>query len=129
MQDYRRLLVWQKAHKHVLNVRDSTNRFPRAGYASIKAQLVKSCESIPFNIVEGCGARSQPEFARFLDISIKSASETEYQLELAKDYAIMSQSDWESLAGATVEIRKMLCGLRRRVLERDDKSNPDSGEK
>ena len=119
MQDYRRLLVWQKAHRHVLSVRDSTNRFPRTGYASLKAQLTKSCESIAFNIVEGCGARSQLEFAKFLDISIKSASETEYQLELARDYSVMSQSDWVSLSEATIEIRRMLCGLRKTVLERN----------
>ena len=120
MQDYRRLLVWKKAHNHVLNVRDSTNRFPRSGYASLKLQLIKSSESIPFNIVEGCGARTQPEFARFLDVSIKSASETEYQLELARDYSIMTLSEWEMLSGATIEIRKMLCGLRKRVIEDDN---------
>ena len=117
MQDYRRLSVWKKAHAHVLSVRDSTNRFPRSGYSSLKLQLIKSSESIPFNIVEGCGARTQAEFARFLDISIKSASETEYQLELARDYSVMTVSDWEKLSNATIEIRKMLCGLRKRVLE------------
>jgi four helix bundle protein len=129
MQDYRRLLVWKKAHQHVLNVRDSTNRFPRAGYAPLKAQLIKSCESIPFNIVEGCGARTQPEFARFLDISIKSTSETEYQLELARDYSVMAQTEWSSLSEATIEIRKMLCGLRKRVLDgnESDPGKPDPG--
>ncbi len=120
MQDFRRLSVRKKAHTHVLNVRDSTNRFPRSGYSSLKMQLIRSCESIPFNIVEGCGARTQAEFARFLDISIKSASETEYQLELARDYSVMSVSDWERLSTATIEIRKMLCGLRARVIKRDD---------
>lgn len=104
----------------MLNVRDATNRFPRSGYASLKGQLIKSCESIPFNIVEGCGARTRLEFARFLDISIKSATETEYQLELAHDYSVMVKSDWEKLSSATIEIRKMLCGLRTRVLEKKD---------
>ena len=116
MQDYRRLLVWKKAHAHVLNVRDATNRFPRSGYATLKGQLIKSCESIPFNIVEGCGATSQSEFARFLSISIKSASETEYQLELARAYTVLEAPEWEELSNATIEIRKMLCGLRKKVI-------------
>ena len=116
MQDYRRLLVWKKAHAHVLNVRDATNRFPRSGYAPLKLQLMKSCESIPFNIVEVCGAATQPEVARLLSISIKSTSETEYQLELAHAYTVMKDADWEKLANATIEIRKMLCGLRKKVL-------------
>jgi len=119
MQDYRRLLVWKKAHAHVLNVRDATSRFPRSGYANLKMQLMNSCESIPFNIVEGCGATTQAEFARFLSISIKSASETEYQLELARDYTVMKTAEWEKLSSSTIEIRKMLCGLRKKVLNED----------
>jgi four helix bundle protein len=70
--------------------------------------------------VEGCGASSRKEFARFLDISIKSATETEYQLQLARDYSVMSLSDWESLTDETVQIRKMLCRLRARLLEDGD---------
>ncbi|HEX6576605.1 MAG TPA: four helix bundle protein, partial [Gemmatimonadaceae bacterium] len=100
----------------VLKVRDAINRFPRSGYSPLKEQLKRSSESIPFNIVEGCGARSQADFARFLDFSIKSASETEYQLELARSYKIMSEEAWKDLSSATVEIRKMLCGLRKKVL-------------
>ena len=124
MQDYRRLVVWQKAHAHVLDVRASTNRFPRSGYSSLKLQLIKSCESVAFNIVEGCGARSQADFARFLDVSIKSASETEYQLQLARDYGVMAAPDWEKLSNATIEIRKMLCGLRARVIEDHKEERP-----
>jgi len=31
MQDYRKLLVWRKAHALVLNVRKSSQRFPASG--------------------------------------------------------------------------------------------------
>ena len=127
MQDFRKLDVWHESHAHVLNVRKATHRFPRSGYAPLKNQLIGSTESIPFNIVEGCGASTQKEFARFLDISIKSSSECEYQLELARDYGILPLDDWEPLAKKRVTIRKMLCGLRARVLESlDDSSEGDT---
>ena len=116
MQDYRRLHVWARAHSHALNVRKASRRFPRSGYASLKAQITTAAESIAFNIVEGCGSRSPKEFARFLDISIKSAFELEYQLTLARDYRVLTDKDWKTLSEETIDIRKMLCGLRAKVL-------------
>jgi four helix bundle protein len=120
MQDYHNLDVWHEAHAHILAVRKATNRFPRSGYATLKRQLTGAVESIAFNIVEGCGAATQREFARFLDISIKSSCETEYQLELAGDYEILPDAQRNTLSQKTVQIRKMLCGLRARVIESID---------
>src|SRR5437867_1628034 len=97
MQDYRRLRVWKKAFALALNVRRATTRFPRRGFAELKAQTCRSVESIVVNIVEGCGGQSPKEFARFLDISIKSSTELEGQLQLAAGYGIMSDADWRAL--------------------------------
>lgn len=79
--------------------------------------MISAAESIASNIVEGCGASTQKEFARFLDISIKSTSELEYRLQLATDCGVLPIRDWRSLSAETVEIRRMVCGLRRRILE------------
>ena len=79
--------------------------------------MIRAAESIAFNIVEGCGSASQKELARFLDISIKSASELEYQLVLARDYGVLGESAWKALGEGTIDIRRMLCGLRAKVLE------------
>ena len=117
MQDYRKLHVWRKAHALALNVRQCTMRFPRAGFGELKLQITSSAESIPSNIVEGCGAFSRKEFARFLAISIKSANEMEYQLLLVRDNSILNPTAWESLTSQTIEVRKMLCSLRAKVLE------------
>lgn len=78
--------------------------------------MTNAAESIAFNIVEGCGSTSSREFARFLEISIKSASELEYQLQIAGDCGLLQQGISRSLSAETVEIRRMLCGLRRKVL-------------
>ena len=117
MQDFRRLLVWARAHKLVLGVRRAIRGFPRSERGSLRSQMVTSAESIAFNIVEGCGASRPKEFARFLDISIKSTCELEYQLQLATDCGLLSSRVGPPLASETVEIRRMLCGLRRKVLE------------
>lgn len=116
MQDYRQLRVHAKAHALAIGVRAATRTFPRTGFASLKTQMTSAAESIAFNIVEGCGAASQKEFARFLDIGIKSAMELESQLSLARDYRVLAQGEWEQLTGETVDARRMLFGLRARVL-------------
>jgi four helix bundle protein len=78
--------------------------------------MTTAAESVVFNIVEGCGASSPKEFARFLDIAIKSTTELESQLELARDYGILSRPTWEFLSTDTMDVRKMLSGLRNKVL-------------
>jgi len=85
MQDFRQLLVWKRAHAFALNVRRAAQAMPRAGYSDLKSQMTRAAQSIVDNIVEGCGASSRLEFARYLDISIKSTSEVDYQLEFARD--------------------------------------------
>ena len=116
MQDYRQLRVHAKAHALAIGVRSATRTFPRIGYASLKAQMTSSAESIAFNIVEGCVANSQKDFARFLDIAIKSATELEAQLGLAKDYRVLRERVWKELTEETVDARRMLFGLRAKVL-------------
>lgn len=120
MQPFRNLQVWRRAHAHALNVRRTANTFPRRGYSDLKAQIVKSAESVPFNIVEGCGADTQREFARFLGISIKSTMELEGELQMARDNGIMTHSQWRALTAETIAIRRMLCALRKRVLDKVD---------
>jgi len=67
--------------------------------------------------VEGCGASSAKEFARFLEISIKSGAETEYHLKSGCDRRAISYDDWQRLSVETIEIRKMTYVYRKKVLE------------
>lgn len=78
--------------------------------------MTTAAESIVLNIVEGCGARSPKDFARFLDHSIKSSSELESQLELANDYHVLPDSTYQALTAEVVEIRRMTCVFRSKVL-------------
>ena len=116
MQDFRQLLVWKRAHAFALNIRRATQAMPRTGYTDLKSQMTRAAQSIVDNIVEGCGAASRLEFARYVDISIKSTSEVDYQLELARDLGVMSHDVWNPLAKEVIELRKMLSALRRSVL-------------
>ena len=108
--------------------RQATRRFPRSGYGSLQSQITRAAESIVLNIAEGCGTTSQREMARFLDISIKSSVELEAQLELAKDYGAINGFTWNDLLPLVIDVRRMLCGLRKKVLHSHASTDRTTGD-
>ena len=116
MSDYKKLEVWRKAHALALDVHRVATRIRGSDNASLRNQLIRAAMSIPTNIVEGTGQKSGKEFARFIGFAVNSASELEYHLILAHDLRVIGTSDFESLTSRTVEVRKMLHGLRKTVM-------------
>lgn len=121
MRDFKRIKAWQRAHALAIALHKNTKRFSRAGYARLKAQLTGAADSIKDTIAEGCGAATNKEFARFLDMSIKSANETEGHLLSARDLELFSRDDWQKFTAETIEIRKMIYVYRRKVIETPDR--------
>jgi four helix bundle protein len=114
VRDYNKLQVWQKAHALTLAVHKLTLQLPRE-HGALRSQMRRAAESISTNIVEGCSRRGQKDFAHFLQISIGSCGELEYQLRLAFDYKAISFERWTTLHNQTIEVRRMLIGLCKKV--------------
>jgi four helix bundle protein len=119
MQDFKHILAWQRAHALGIELHGLARSFPRAGHGHLRIQLTRAADSIATNIVEGCGSATNKEFARFLDIAIKSAIETENHLISSRDLHLLAPSDWQRLDTETVEIRKMIFGYRKKILRSD----------
>jgi four helix bundle protein len=85
MKDFRQLKVWAKSHELALSIYRVTNDFPREERYGLTSQIRRSTTSIPTNIAEGCGRNTDADFARFLQMAMGSANETEYQLLLSHD--------------------------------------------
>ncbi|MDQ6718554.1 MAG: four helix bundle protein [Gemmatimonadota bacterium] len=117
MSDFKQLKVWRKSHALALNVHRVTTRSRGRDSIGLRSQMLRAAMSIPANIVEGTGHRSRREFVRFLRIATGSASELEYHLIVARDCGVLSTSDFISLCDQTIEVRKMLFGLSRRMEE------------
>jgi four helix bundle protein len=109
--DFKKLEVWQVAHKVACEVYRETASFPKAEAYGLTAQLRRSAASIPANIAEGCGRRGDAEFSRFVRISLGSATELEYHLLLAHDIGLLSASPYESLSAQVLRIQSMLARL------------------
>jgi four helix bundle protein len=98
VSDFKKLKVWRKAHALGLNVQRVATRIRGHHNASLRNQMERAAMSVPTNIVEGTGQTSGKEFGRFLSIALKSSSELEYHLIVARDTRAISLSDFESTA-------------------------------
>ena len=111
MKDFHQLKVWEKAHRLTLDVYKATVNFPRSELYGLTSQIRRASLSIPSNIAEGCGRNSDADFARFLQVAMGSASETEYQLILSKDLDYLSAEYYKVLQGEVEEVKRMLASL------------------
>jgi four helix bundle protein len=121
MRDFRQIGTWHKAHELVLSIYKTTRDFPKEELYGLTSQMRRAAASIPANIAEGCGKDSDMELARYMQISMGSASELEYHLLLAKDLNFIDTSTYNYLNTATIEVKKMLASFIKRV--RDDHQN------
>ena len=112
MKDFKELHVWSKAHELTLLVYKTTRSFPKEELFGLTSQARRSAASIGANIAEGCGRRSDGEFARFLQIARGSSTELECHLLLARDLKLLSSEEFQKLQVATVQVQRMLAGLK-----------------
>jgi four helix bundle protein len=115
MQDFRRLRVWQGAHRTALLVYRITAGFPRSESFGITSQLRRSAASIGANVAEGCGRASDADTCRFLQIALGSACETLNHLLLARDLGLLDAGDFARVEAELLPVRRMLTRLIQRL--------------
>ncbi len=115
MRNYHDLRVWDEAHQLTLAVYRSTGSFPKEERFGLISQIRRASASIPANLAEGCGRRSDGEMGRFVQIAMGSGSELSYHLLLSKDLEFLSESEYTELNVRTERIMKMLSALSRKL--------------
>ncbi|HKW11777.1 MAG TPA: four helix bundle protein [Gemmatimonadaceae bacterium] len=123
MQEFQHIKAWQRAHALAVALHKRARNFSRLGYSRLRAQLTGAADSIGDTIAEGAGAATAKEFARYLDMSIKSANETEGHLLKARDLDLFSPEEWQAYSAEVIEIRKMTYSCRRTMLANDKKTS------
>ena len=74
---YRDIKVWQKAIELVVDIYFCTRSFPREEVYGLAGQLRRAAVSVPSNIAEGKGRRTDKEFLLFLHHARGSVFELE----------------------------------------------------
>jgi four helix bundle protein len=106
MQDCKKLSLWEKAYRLVLEIYRSTSSFPRDELYGLTSQIRRASVSIPVNIAEGCGKEGNIEFGSFFKILVGSASELEYYLLLAFDLKYLNQEAFEHIDDQTNQVKE-----------------------
>jgi len=94
-----------------LKIYSLSRNFPKDELFGLISQIRRASSSIAINIAEGCGRGSDADFARFLQISMGSASETEYLIMLCADLEYIPNDSMETLLLEVQELKMMLASL------------------
>lgn len=105
---YKKLKVWEKAHKFAIEIYRLSNKFPKEELYGLTSQIRRSAFSTPLNIVEGHASFSKKEFLSFLNIANRSLVETEYLLEIVRELNFISDTEYQRLEKMRTEIGIML---------------------
>jgi len=84
MQDYRDLIVWQRAMELVKETYTLVKTLPNEEKFALSDQMRRSAVSIPSNIAEGYERKSTNDYVHFLLIANSSRAELATQLEIGK---------------------------------------------
>ena len=115
MLNFKDLAIWQRSHKLTIEIYRATLKFPKEEIYGLTSQIRRAAASIPTNIAEGCGRRTNAELANFLNIASGSASEVEYEILLAKEVGYITAEQCELWTKEIGEIRSMLAAYMKRL--------------
>jgi four helix bundle protein len=88
-----------------------TSGFPKQETYGLTAQMRRAAVSVPSNIAEGQGRRSDAELRRSLLIAHGSLRELETQIILATRLALLPENEASAAAAAAAEVGRLINGL------------------
>jgi four helix bundle protein len=110
---FEKLIVWQKS----LDLSDEVNQlaktFPKDELYVLASQIKRAADSVSLNIAEGSTGQSNPEFARFLSIALRSNIEVVSCIYLAQRRGYITTDQFEKIYKMCEEILVMINSLRK----------------
>lgn len=116
MRNFKNYEIWKMSHQLTLEIYRITKDFPSSERYQIISQMQRAAYSIPSNIAEGCGRKSDKDFNRFLQIALGSAHELEYFILLAKDLGFVEEPIYVAVDQKINDLKKKIYSLSVRLL-------------
>jgi four helix bundle protein len=107
-QDYRDLIVWQKAVDLTVCVYQLTRAFPRDEVYGLISQMRRAAVSVASNIAEGRGRLNAGEFRQSLGFAQGSIYELQTQILVARRLGMASHDSLNGADSLSNEVSKML---------------------
>lgn len=109
IERFEQLEVWQIDHQLVLQVYQTTARYPNEEKFGLVAQMRRAAISVPANIAEGFKRRGPGDKIRFYNIVRSSLEEVRYYFILSRDLGY--DLDYPILTMRADSIARMLTNL------------------
>jgi len=114
MDNFKKLLVWQKADELAFIIYTLTASFPKDENFGVTSQLRRAVLSVPLNIVEGHSRGRKAEFVHFLNIAMGSLSEVNYLVDFSKRLGYI-KSEENNLSQLISEVSRLLWSFKKAV--------------
>lgn len=111
MNYFKELKVWQKSIELVAQTYLITKDFPKDEVFGLVSQIRRGAVSIPSNIAEGCGRKTDKDFHNFLGIALGASFEFETQIIIAKNVGYLSDEQFKTLESEVHHIQNMIIKL------------------
>ena len=115
MKDFKTQAIWQRSHKLTLDIYRATQNFPKEEMYGLTSQIRRAVSSIPTNIAEGCGRRTNAELSNFLNIASGSALEVECEIILAREVGYITKEQCELWTNEIGAIRSMIAAYMKKL--------------
>lgn len=111
MHNFKELMVWQKGIDLAEHIYKLTSEFPSEEKFGIVSQMRRSAVSVPSNVAEGAGRKTDKDFSNFLSISLGSQFELETQLIISNRVGFLSEDELIKRSSELIELQKMTRSL------------------
>lgn len=111
MNNYKELDVWKRSIKLAVNIYKLTSALPTEEKFGLVSQLRRCAVSVPSNIAEGSGRKTNKEFSQFLSISYGSLCELDTQVIISFELGYLKNNDVKDLEKEVNELQKMIFSL------------------
>ena len=108
---FRDLRVWQEAMTLTTQIYKNTAEFPKSEVYGLGQQMRRAAVSVPSNIAEGKGHRSNKEFVHFLLHARGSLWELQTQILISEELQYISEEKGRKLLGDAEDVSRALSGL------------------
>jgi len=115
MEEFKKLKVWLKAHKLVLEVYKITKDFPKDELYCLVSQMRRAAISVVANIVEGSKRVSNKDRLHFHVMANASLEELKYYFLLSYELKYINKEKGEELTNQAREVGRILTGLSKSI--------------
>ena len=89
--------IWKLSIELSKKIYEVSRNFPKDEIYGLTSQIKRAVISVPFNIAEGCGKKTNKDCSSFLHHAMGSLKEVECQVVLARELGYLNEDEFGEL--------------------------------